>query len=254
MIDCEGFKCVDVRGGTVVLGDVRQVLKTLRGKFPLICADPPYGNIVDNEWDRVNDSAANFAQWMLDWVDDCSPIQPNGGALYVWGGIGTPGFRPFYHFMSRVEERSVYEISSHITWSKKRAYGIQWGYLFTREELAYLVKGEAKKPYRFNVPLLDKERGYDGYNPLYPAKSKFLRRTNVWTDISEIFRGKTHVAEKPTALSKVMIDTHTSTGDLVLDLFAGSASFSRAAQQADRMFVAVENDPVQFEKIVESLQ
>jgi hypothetical protein len=58
------------------------------------------------------------------------------------------------------------------------------------------VKGNAKKPRVFNVPLLDKKRGYTGYNKKYPAKSEFFMRSNVWTDVTEIVQEKLHPTQK----------------------------------------------------------
>ena len=49
-------------------------------------------------------------------------------------------------------------MSNIITWSKKRAYGVQHNYLQTREDLLYLVKGDIKKPTTFNVPYLDEKQ------------------------------------------------------------------------------------------------
>lgn len=61
-----------------------------------------------------------------------------GSAFYVWGGIGNVGFRPFFKYVSEVEEKDKFELANLITWKKRRAYGLSYNYLFTREELAYL--------------------------------------------------------------------------------------------------------------------
>jgi len=108
--------------------------------------------------------------------------------MYVWGGYGKPGFRPFFEYAHRVESETDMKIANLITWQKRRAYGVQHNYLSTREEFLYMVKGDIKRPAVFNVPYLDTKRGYTGYNAKYPAKSEFYRRNNVWTDITEILR------------------------------------------------------------------
>lgn len=206
-------------------------------RVPLVLADPPYGNIVSDKWDAKTD----WHHGLLDWTNHTSTFQETGDVLYVWGGVGKPGDRPFLKYLSLVESETDYVMKNLITWSKKRAYGVKDNYLFTREELVYLIKGTTK-PNVFNIPLLDVERGYAGYNAKYPAKSKYLRRTNVWTDITEIFRGKVHVAEKPEALSRIIISTHTSVGDWVLDPFAGSGSAGVAAAALDRNAILLDND------------
>ena len=164
-------------------------------KWPLVIADPPYGNIVGDAWDKVIETDVAYAKRMVSWAallaEDCLP----GAALYVWGGVGLPRrkrksgkvedppFRPFYRFLLDVELETKWRCSTPITWKKRRAYGIQWGFLFCREEVAYLTLGDVREPHRFNVPLLETKRGYAGYDLEHPAKSEFFRRTNVWTDV-----------------------------------------------------------------------
>lgn len=233
------------------------------GPFPLTIADPPYGNIVDKDWDRMHkDQGAGlaYAHLMMRWTRVIEQATLPGGALYVWGGIGIPrqdgepAFRPFFHYLSRVESDCGFRLSSLITWKKRRAYGIQWGYLFTREELAYFVLGDVKKPRKFAVPLLEEKRGYAGYNAKYPAKSEFLRRTNVWDDVTEIFQGKAHVNQKPRRLMEIPIEVHTEPGEYVFDPFAGSGTTAHAARALGRRFVLVEQDKGTFDRTVESLR
>lgn len=203
-------------------------------QLPLIICDPPYGGIVKEDWDKMK------AEGYLDIVKHCEPRLIDGGSLYLWGGIGRYKDRVFFEFLSRVEDETNMRLANLITWNKRRAYGKKDDYLFTREECAWLVKGE--KPAIFNIPLLDEKRGYAGYNKDYPAKSEFKRRTNVWTDITEIFRGKNHPTEKPVRLSEIMIETHTNPGDWVADFFAGSGSAGVAAVKLNRHFFGSERE------------
>lgn len=221
--------------------------------FPLIIADPPYGNIVSEKWDKVDTDDEQFAKWMIDWTQLWTKTLLPGGAFYVWGGVGTVGFRPFLRYLHGAEVPKQFELANLITWSKKRAYGVQNNYLWTREECAYFVKGNAKKPRCFNVPLLETKRGYAGYNAKYPAKSEFYRRTNVWTDINEMFRGKVHPTQKQQRLHEVMIEVHTQPGEWVLDPFAGAGTTAFAARKLGRNFVLIENDAAYFEDLVNRL-
>lgn len=229
--------------GKVILGDVFDVKL---GHFPLIIADPPYGNIVDEEWDN---------KWTYDdyllLAFKIESLLEEGGSAFVWGGIGKQGNRQFFKFLASVEEETGLKIQNMITWSKKRAYGKKNDYLFTREEVVWLVKGD--KPKTFNIPLLDIKRGYAGYSEKYPAKSEFKRRTNVWTDITEVLRGKKHICEKPERLAEVIIETHSNPGEEVLDLFSGSGNVSLVAERIGRRFVAVEGHKQTFNDIVQRL-
>lgn len=254
------IKRVDFEDGIAILGDstsaevvssVREYLGDSPG-VPLVSTDPPYGNIVMESWDRIKVSDDEYADFMVKWTRLWSDLLLQGGAFYVWGGIGLPGFRPFIKYLARIEDDN-FKLSNLITWSKKRAYGVQNNYLFTREELAYFTKGNPKKPLKFNIPLLETKRGYAGYNPKYPAKSEYYRRTNVWMDVNEIFRGKLHPTQKPGRVVEIPIEVHTDPGDFVIDPFAGSGATAQAARKMGRRFVVVESDAEIFDDMVSRL-
>jgi len=217
---------------TVVRADVFEYAKTLAdASIPLIIADPPYVDILPEKWDRGASQYDKLAALI-------ERLLVPGGTAYVWGGIGKPCNRVFFDWLSRVERETALHIHTLITWSKKRAYGTAHNFLFTREECAMLVKGD--RPRTFNIPLLDVKRGYAGYSEKYPAKSEYLRRTNVWTDVTEIFKGKIHPAEKPARLAEIMIETSSRSGELVLDPMAGSGSTGVAAVRLERPCLLIE--------------
>lgn len=226
------------REGIVICGDtfssaVDNVLKDV--KFSLIICDPPYGNINKNKnWDDV----ANYDKWFTHCVDRAERY----ATICMWGGIGKPGDRPFLSWISQVETKYPEWEGQLITWGKKRAYGVSDDYLFTREECFILYRGPRGKTSKptFNIPLLDKLRGYAGYNEEYPAKSEYLRRTNVWTDISELFRNKIHPTQKPDPLYEILVKTHSNEGDTVYDPCAGSGTTARACVNTGRRYVIVE--------------
>jgi site-specific DNA-methyltransferase (adenine-specific) len=255
------MKTETFQDGVAILGDgtsqeiLDEIAKTLGdSKVHLVVTDPPYGNVIDETWDRWSGSQKSFADWMIEWTKSYTNFLVDGGAMYVWGGYGVPGFRPFFEYTSRVESETTLCLSNLITWSKKRAYGVQHNYLSTREDMAYLIKGNPKKPAVFNVPYLDSKRGYAGYNTKYPAKSEFYRRTNVWMDVTEIFSGKVHPTQKPLRVYEVPIETNTNTGDWIIDPFAGSMTAAFAARKLDRKWICVERDERIFEDAVEALR
>jgi len=273
------YTVVEFKHGFAVHGDctdveVRNFVLDRTGKVPLIATDPPYGKILTASWDKELKGIkkkeltdGQFCQWMLDWTMLWQPALLDQAAMYIWGGIGIVGFRPFFKYLASVEEKTPMSIANLVTWKKRRAYGIQHNMLFTREECVELVNGtgtreevvylfngtEVKKPRYFKVPLLSEERGYAGFNKNYPAKSKFLRRSNVWTDITELFRGKIHPAQKPSRLYEVMLEMHTETGDWTIDMFAGSGSMGEACMRTGRKFALVERGDEEFEVMIDHL-
>lgn len=211
--------------------------------------DPPYGGVLKNEWDQV----VSLDDFLIQCIRNLWHLQKPNSATYMFGGTGTPKNRQLYKFLSRVEEETGWTIANHITWKKRRAYGLAYNYLYTREELIYFTLGEPKNVSTFNVPLLKELRGYAGYDKAHPAKSEFLRRSNVWTDINEMFKGKIHDAQKPVSLIKIPIEVHTNKGDLVFDPFCGSGTTAIAAKELGRRFLVVDSDKASFELTVKRL-
>jgi DNA modification methylase len=243
--------------GVAILGDalapstLSLIRDELGAALPLIIADPPYGNVLSRArapWDRFAGTQREFADALVAFVRAYAPMLVEGGALYVWGGYGRPGFRPFFDFLARVEtDAPEVRLANLITWAKRRAYGVQHNYLSTREELAYFVRADdERKPARFAVPYLEATRGYAGFNAKYPARSEHYRRTNVWSDVTELFRGKVHEAQKPMRVYEIPIEVHTVEGDTVLDPFAGSMTLAHAARRLGRRWVCVESDEATF--------
>ena len=206
-----------------------------RAPFRLVICDPPYGDIVDEAWD-----VAQYERWF----DLCAWWSAPDATVCMWGGIGKRGNRPFLKWLSSFDESGDWRIADVITWKKRRAYGKPRDYLFTREECAVIVRGNPV----FNVPYLDEKRGYPGYNAKYPAKSAYLRRSNVWTDITEVLRGKIHKCQKPDALYRVLIETHSSPGGDVFDPCAGSLTTVRAARACGRGVVCIERSQEYIDK------
>lgn len=229
------------------------VSELVGGQAPLIVTDPPYGNIVNEAWDNVDVTDDAFAGWMVEWTRLWSNVLLPGGAFYVWGGVGRPGFRPFFKYLTETEIPGEFELANLITWKKKRAYGLKYNYLFTREECAYFIKGDTKHPRTFNVPLLEEKRGYAGYNEKYPAKSEFYRRTNVWTDVTEVMRDKKHPTQKAPRVIEVPIEVHTNVDEYVIDPFAGCFTTAHAAIKLGRKFVVIENNRDTFDRACEQL-
>ncbi len=215
-------------------------------------SDPPYGDVAKSNWE-LSGEKATLAVYHAILTEAEKELAP-GGALLIWGGIGSVGNRAFLRFLYEAERDSAFYLKNLITWSKKRAYGKKDDYLFTREELAWFQRKGEEKEYVFNIPLLDVKRGYPGYNPKYPAKSEFKRRTNTWTDITEIMRGKIHECEKPLELYKVIYETHSNPGDYVLDVCGGSGVAAEAALAIGRKPIIVESDESVYKLICNRLE
>lgn len=109
------FKDGIVINGEFGSDEVGKLLKQYEHKLPLIIADPPYGNIVSNDWDQ-----GVGAESYMGWTKSCAEYLSKGASLYMWGGIGKPHDRVFFEWLSKVEEETdltmrnlIREIAEH---------------------------------------------------------------------------------------------------------------------------------------------
>lgn len=214
------------------------------GDFDLILADPPYGKIIKDSYDRI--TAYNLTAMLLKIIKISMKLLKPGGSVILFGGIGSYKNRPLFEFLSRVEiEIEGSYIRDVITWKKNKGYGVSNRYLFTREEIIWLTKG--KDPSFFDKPYLDVQHSEAVQSMLknskYKPHSKFKRRSNVWTDIKELMRGKLVTAQKPIELYDVIIKAHCPEHGAIVDLFGGSGASAISANKLNRNIIIYEKDP-----------
>lgn len=230
--------------GVVVHTDARSFASEFQdGTVTLLLTDPPYGDILDTQWDRKWDTPEAYAEWFVDILQYWRPKLTPTGSIIFFGGTGKPGSRMLLHTMLRIEDSTSLNLHFRqwITWKKRRGYGKSHDYLYCREEILWYSAAPGRTDVTFNIPLLDEKRGYAGWNEKYPAKSEFKRVSNVWADIGEVMR-PTRDAEKPIPLMERLIATHSNPGDLVVDPFCGLGTTGVAAMNLGRLFRGADVD------------
>ena len=137
-------------------------------------------------------------------------------------------------------------------------------YLFCDAETMFVAKPEAERAgFRFWKPLVwDKKTIGMGYH--YRARYEFIlffekgkRRLNDLgvadvISVPRVHRG--YPAEKPPAVSEVLINQSTAPGELVADPFMGSGSVGVAALHARRRFTGTDLNPEAVRLTVERLR
>ena len=225
-----------------------------RGTVDLVLADPPYGNIVSDKYDKVTSNT--LVSMLIELSRISIDILKPGGSLIVFGGIGTYKNRPMFEFLSKAEEIKDLYIRDIITWKKNKGYGSSNRYLFTREEMAWITKGE--NPSYFMKPYLNEKHSKATVamlkNAKYKTHSSYKRRSNVWTDIKEIMRGKIVSAQKPTLLYDVLIKTHCPELGLIVDMFGGSGNSAVSAKENNRSIVIYEKDPDVYKLMIDNIE
>ena len=232
------IKCADAKEFIVSLSD---------NSIDLLLMDPPYNNVINNCWDNQWKNDVDYAEWFLSLLRVAKFKMKEHGSIIFFGGIGKHNNRSLFKTMILIEQENLFYFRNSIVWSKKRAYGKSHDYLFTREEIVWYSVSPERTNVRFNIPLLNEKRGYQGFNKNHPAKSEYKRVTNVWTDITELFKTE-RVCQKPIPLMKRLIETHSNPGDLVVDCFTGFGSTGIAALELGREFLGcerIEEDAIQ---------
>ena len=211
------------------------------GIFPnesidLLCFDPPYMGIVDDEWDNQWATTEQYVDWFMTFMGKFRIKMARNSSVLFFGGIGQENNRAFFDVIRAMDRSRDWTYRNIITWKKRRAYGKEHDYLFCREEIAWYSTSSIKENVTFNIPLLDEKRGYAGFNAKYPAKSEYKRVSNVWDDIPELMRPE-RKCQKPLDLMDRIIKTHSNPGDVVVDPFVGWGSTGVSAVQLGRDFI-----------------
>lgn len=203
--------------------------------------DPPYYNVVKDDWDRQWKTPREYVIWLYRILRVLRRKLTSDGSLLLFGALGKHNERPFLDLMRRIERKGLYQHRNWITWAKRRAYGKSHDYLWLREELVWYSVAKERTSVVFNVPHTKELRGYDGFNKKYPAKSPYKRVGNVWLDIPELFKPE-RSCQKPIPLLERIVETHSNKGDLVIDCFAGLGTAGVAALSLGRRFRGSDKD------------
>lgn len=226
--------------------------------FDLIIADPPYGNVISNNWDKFTD--AEYQNFTEKWIAYLDQFTNPSTSIYIFCSIGEKSSSLPIIWTTLKEH---YQFKDMVVWSKQRGRGNRRGWLFTREEILWGVKS---KEFNWN-----KEHQYSThkYDPSWIKRLKkennpYKRATNVWTDIKERSiqlsvmakedRKNIHPTQKPVTLIERIINSHSFPGMNVLDAFSGSGTTSVACKLHSIDSVGVEMDKEYFTKIEQRLE
>ena len=240
-----------IKASTAILPDDIQVhhadctefLRTLPDEsIDLILIDPPYYNVVDDDWDNQWQSIDDYLAWCEQWMVESLRVMKPTASFYIWGAVGANSDSIIHQKL--LLDKLGFIFRDWITWQKRRGFGVVRGWLYTREELLWYVKDNNQFIWNLDEQYGDEPNQFKVGMGGYAVKSEFKRITNVWTDIPEqLTRKETlHYTPKPQQALERIIKAHTAPRDLVLDFFSGSGSTGIASRELDRRCILVDAD------------
>lgn len=252
------FESYDYLKNTIVLGNVRDILKEIPDEsFHLTFTSPPYYNARDYSIYPSYKAYLNFLEEIFKLTYDktkegrflivnTSPvIIPRISRQYSSKRYPIPF--DIHNFLVEMG----WEFIDDIIWVKPEASvkNRNAGFLQHRKPLAYKpnARTEYLMVYRKQTDkLIDWNIKQYNWDTVKESKVKNGYETsNVW-EIDPKF-DKVHSAVFPVELCKRVIEYYSFKGDLVFDPFGGSGTFGRTAKYLDRYFFLTEKESKYFE-------
>ncbi len=240
---------------TVFNEDCINILKELpNNSVQLIIADPPY-NINIESWDNFN----NYLEWAKEWIHEAERVLKNEGNFVIFGGFQfeNPERGDLIDLIYYIRRNTNFRVVNVITWYYKNGISARRFFSNRHEEIVWLVKG---KKYIFNlddVRIKYDEKTLDLYkkdkrlniNNLIKGKNP----TNVW-EIARLNSNSKervgHPTQKPQKIIERLVKALSNEGDVVLDIFAGSAITTKVCIENNRNSISCDIDK-EFLKYVE---
>lgn len=216
----------------------------------LVLIDPPYFQIMKNDWDNQWKSEQEYLDWCRLWTDECVRVLRPGRSFYVWGTTKTNTFLKY--------KLDILEQNKEIFYQNWIVWAYDWGgrtkktFARKHEDLLGYSKG---KDFLFNadavrVPykMAKNVRTTAENNPLGKIP------TDVWTKNNHTTSQEYcawHPTQKPVEILSRVIKAHTNAGDTVMDIFSGSGSTAIACDHTGREFIGCEKSEEYFTKSLE---
>ena len=211
----------------------------------LIFIDPPYNigkeyaNEIFDKWECKKE----YLNWTYSWLKLAIKKLKDTGSIYIMNSTENMPYVDIY-----LQENNMH-ILSRIIWHYDSS-GVQakkhFGSLY--EPIIFAVKN--KKNYTFNYEDIMVEtvtgfkRNLIDYRKIPPQPyNKKKVPGNAWYYPRVRYKMKEYVkhpSQKPEAMLERIIKASSNTGDIVLDLFAGSFSLGQVSKRLDRKYIGIE--------------
>jgi modification methylase len=197
--------------------------------------DRPDGSHVDavrDNWDQF-DSLEHYQTFTEEWLTAAQRVLKPSGTIFVQGSyhnIYTVGY---------VMQKLGYWFLNDIVWIKTNPMPHMRGVRLcnAHETLIWAKKSQKSKGYTFNYQDMKTRNG----GTQLRSDWKF----NICQGSERLKKEdgtKAHSTQKPFALMEQIVLAATSPGDVVLEPFAGTATFCAASKTYGRHFIGIDNE------------
>jgi len=217
-----------------------------------VIADPPYYNVLTEDWDRQWDAVKEYIDWSLKWISSSMCCLKNDGLCFIFGQLGKRE-HGFLHLMSETTRR--YQFHDLIIWDRVVGYNERRDSLTPCYEMILVLrksdtvkfrKDNARIPYDpQTIEKYLKDKRYQDKE----ARLKHLSAGKFLTNIISVpsLKGTSkekcgHPSQKPLELIRKLVLMSTDEGDVVLDPFLGSGTTAVAASGLKRNWIGIEED------------
>lgn len=221
--------------------DYKSLIKELKKKkveVDAVITDPPYGVSRKHQlgFSNMGRAGMDYGEWdynfnQREWIRLCAPLIKEGGSMII--------FNDWKNFSFIVQEldKQGFSMKDVIRWVKPNPMprNTNRRYVADFELAIWAVKDGGK--WTFNKP-----DNVSYLKPLYQCASVSGGEKRI------------HPTQKPLKLMEDIIKVHTNEGDIVLDLFAGSATTAEACLKHNRIFIGSELDETYYKKAMERLK
>ena len=223
----------------------------------LIVADPPYYQVVKEDWDNQWRTESEYYEWCKKWIKESKRILKENGSLYIWNWFDN--ICSIGHFAK--EEGFI--IRNLITWN--RGGGREknnWG--SKKEDLLYLTLTD-NPTFNINDVLLPADHPARKMSKQAWERGKYKRKgrkdyneepvnpSNVWYDSLVAHNSKekvNHPTQKPLSVCDRIIKASSNEGEIIYIPFAGSGSEIVSSIKNNRKWIASEINKQYIDEVI----
>lgn len=227
-------------------GDCRKLLPRVEpGTVRLIHTSPPYN--IGRPYNAYEDSrpVREYIAFIREVIEGCYRALQPGGSLFWQTGYTSDSdsaefIYPVDHLTFDTFLEAGFRLKDRLIWRYYGGMAFKRKFTNKHETILWWVKPGAEV--HFDVfPVREKSKEYDARNNLFGRNPG-----NVW-EVDRVAYGSTeqtsHIAVFPEEISDRIVLAASNEGDICLDPFSGSGTFSKMAKSRGRRFIGFEIDP-----------